>query len=85
MFEYDAINYGRVASDTNVFGAVDRRWPLVGFFVFDELFLHCVCLQKLSAICYYSYKRLLRAAHVLAFHGFLRIEYFYLSVGNNKH
>lgn len=39
VFEYDAINYGRVARDTNVFGVVKRHWPLVGFFVFDELFV----------------------------------------------
>lgn len=32
-------NYGSVARDTNVFGVVEHRWPLVSFCVFDELFV----------------------------------------------
>lgn len=59
--------------------SVDSRLPIT-------LSLRTKIVQILPAICYKSYEiRLFRAVYLLAFHGFLRIEEFSLSVSNSVH
>lgn len=59
--------------------SVDSRLPIT-------LSLLTKNVQILPAICYNSYEiRLFRAAYVLAFHGFLRVGEFSLSIGNSVH
>lgn len=59
--------------------SIDSRLPI-------PLSLLTRIVQILPAICYNSYEiRLFRAAYVLAFHGFLRVGEFSLSVGNSVH
>lgn len=52
VFEYDAIDYGRVARDTNVLGAVEHLWPLVSFCVFDELFVISYLIVESISRCH---------------------------------